>query len=352
MRVRPGAGYPVRRRVDELLGNGAITAAIGTAAPSPGTRSSAIISAVVTEPALRSAIRTLWHRCVEECEPVTEQLWRVRTQPVAGCPAQPGRSAGAPEREFVAKWVPAARRTRFQGGLAVAAHLAGLGMHTGAPVPTVDGALSVPLHDGQLALLRRAEGRPLVAADPVDQQFWGDALGAVHTLLAGFTPPGLVRLTRLDPGGAHLGLVPWLRPAVAEATAALVRLTVTDQLSYGVVHGDPGPGALRVDRATGRVALVGWGWAATGLLLYDVAGAVGYIGGIAAAAEFLDGYLAAGPLRRSELEVGLPIVLRCRRARRADELARRLHAGTSTDPSGDRAALEALAEPLTTAAAG
>jgi len=292
----------------------------------------------------------MWHRGVEQCEPLTEHLWRVRTQPTPVPTPDSGGSAGAPAREFVAKWVPARRRTRFQGGLAVARHLAGLGMQTGAPLPAVDGALSVPLHDGHLALLHRAQGRPLAAADPVDQQFWGDTLGAVHTVLAGFTRPELVRLGPLDPNAGHLGLVPWLRPAITEASAALIRLTVTDQLSYGVVHGDPDPGAVRVDRATGRLALVGWGWAATGLLLHDVAAAVGYIGGIPAAAEFLDGYLAAGPLGPGELEVGLPIVLRCRRARRADELARRLHSGTSPDPAGDRAALDALAEPLIAAA--
>src|SRR4051794_274476 len=233
----------------------------------------------------------MWHRGVEQCEAVTGHLWRIRTQPTAA----PAPDFGAPAPEFIAKWVPPRRRTRFQGGLAVARHLTGQGIRTGGPLPAVYGALSVPLHDGLLGLLHREPGRALTAADPVDQQFWGDALGNVHTALCGFTRPELVRIGRLDPSAGHLELVPWLRPAVTEATAALVRLTVTDQLSYGIVHGDPAPGAVRLDRATGRVALVGWGWAATALLLYDVAGAVGYIGGITAAAEFLDGYLAAAP---------------------------------------------------------
>ncbi len=296
-----------------------------------------IISAVATEQALRSAVRTMWHRTVEECTVLTRHLWRLRTAPE--------HSSAAPEY-LIAKWVPVDRRPRLLGGLAVADHLAQQGLDTGAPLPAVDGATCVPVHNGLLAVLRPAPGRTLVAADPIDQQFWGDTLGSVHRSLTGYTHRSLVRLGPLDPDAPHLSLEPWLRPAVAEATAALIRLTVTDQLTYGVVHGDPEPGAFRVDRATGRMSLVGWGWAATGLLLYDVANAVGYIGGIPAAAEFLDGYLAAGPLQAGEVEAALPVVLRCRWARRADLFARRLATGTSEDRDADRAGLAEAREAL------
>lgn len=277
----------------------------------------------------------MWHRTIDECVRLGPRQWRLQT------------AAGpVPPEQLIAKWIPDGRRDRALGGLAVAAHLATLGIDSGEPVPAVDGALAVPVHGGLLALLRPATGRQLDPADPIDQQFWGDLLGRVHRATATYAGPAPVRLGPLDPHAAHLRLEPWLRPAVADATSALLRLTVSDQLTYGVVHGDPQPGACRIDRETGRMSLVGWGWAASGLLLYDVANAVGYIGGIDAAGEFLDGYLAAGPLHPGEVAAGLPVVLRCRWARRADACARALHTGTSEDPDADRAALDQAREAL------
>jgi hypothetical protein len=49
-----------------------------------------------------------------------------------------------------------------------------------------------------------------------------------------------------------------------------------------------------------------------------------YAGGPAAAAELLDGYLAAGPVRQDELDAALPVLLRFRWAVQADWSARRL----------------------------
>jgi homoserine kinase type II len=284
----------------------------------------------------------MWHRRISHCAPLTGNLWQVSTEA--------DRPRGADEN-LVAKWVPINRRPRFLAGLTVAAHLAQRGIQSGAPLPAVDGSICVPFQNGLLALLRDEPGRALVASDPIDQQFWGDMLGSVHQALVGYSHPRLVRLGPVDPDAPHLSLQPWLRPAVAASTAALIRLRVADQLSYGVVHGDPDPGAFRVDRVTGRMSLVAWGWTATGLLLFDVAGAVAHIGGIDAAAEFLDGYLASGPLYPGELEVGLPIVLRCRWARRADAFAHRLYTGSSTDPDADFAGLAEAQQALAGVAA-
>ncbi len=285
----------------------------------------------------------MWHRTVDECDPLVDGLlWKLRTVPedILDEPA-----------DLVAKWVPERRRERLTGGLAVAEHLDDVGLDVGAPVLAVDGCTTVPVHSGALALLRCEPGRPLVAADPVDQQFWGDMLGRVHQALVGYHQPRLTRPGPLDPTAEHLALQPWLRPAIAAAATALRRLTLADQLSYGVLHGDPDPSAFRLDRETGRLALVGWGRASSGLLLMDVAVAVGYIGGIDAAGEFLEGYLAAGPLHPGELEAGLPTVLRACWARRADALARRLHAGTSPDPTADLTDLAQAQHALTTSPA-
>ena len=49
---------------------------------------------------------------------------------------------------------------------------------------------------------------------------------------------------------------PWLRSAVADAVSAATRLSVTDRLTYGVLHGDPAPACFVVDAGTGRAGLL------------------------------------------------------------------------------------------------
>jgi homoserine kinase type II len=269
---------------------------------------------VVSEDQIRAALRTRWHLPPEECVPLSTSE-RAATWLV---------TSGA--EQYVAKLVTVANRDQVQVSLAVAEHLDRIGFAVGGPVWSVDGLLAVPLPDdaGDLALLRYVPGRPLDGGSPVDQLWWGDLLGAVHRGLAGFSHPRLIRLRPLNPDLPHLGLEPWLRPAVAAATAGLVRLTVTDQLTYGVVHGDPRPGSFRLDPGTGRTGLVGWDSVAIGLLMFDVANAVAYAGGPDRATELLDGYRAAGPLPPGEIDAALPVVLRCRWARRADGFARRI----------------------------
>ncbi|HKS99152.1 MAG TPA: phosphotransferase [Rugosimonospora sp.] len=271
---------------------------------------------MVTEDQIRAALRTQWHLPPDECAPLSASE-RARTWLV---------SAGG--ERYVAKLVPEAGREQLQVSLAVAEHLDRIGFAVGGPVWSVDGMLAVPVPVGDttgvLALLKYVPGHPLDGDSPVDQLWWGDLLGAVHRGLSGFSHPKLIRLRPLNPDLPHLSLEPWLRPAVAGATAGLVRLTVTDQLTYGVVHGDPRPGSFRIDPDTGRTGVVGWDSVAVGLLMFDVANAVAYAGGPDRAVELLDGYRSNGPLPAGEIEVALPVVLRCRWARRADRFARRI----------------------------
>ncbi len=89
-----------------------------------------------------------------------------------------------------------------------------------------------------------------------------------------------------------------------------------------MLHGDPAPDAFVLDAATGRSGLMHCGASGTGPLVYDVAAAVLYAGGPEQAAEFLDGYRAAGPVAADELEVALPVLLRLRWAVLADRSAR------------------------------
>ena len=120
----------------------------------------------------------------------------------------------------------------------------------------------------------------------------------------------------------HLGREPWLRPAVAGALTATTRLTVTHRLTYGVLQGDPAPGNFVVDPATGKAGLLDCGASGTGPLVYDVAAAIIYAGGMGRAAELIDGYLAAGPVGIDELEAALPVLLRLGWAVRAFQAAR------------------------------
>ncbi|GGL16886.1 hypothetical protein GCM10012284_59330 [Mangrovihabitans endophyticus] len=234
-------------------------------------------------------------------------------------------------------------RPSVEAGLAAAAHLLDHGIAAGTPVRTLGGALTVTLGSGALAVLRRVPGRSLAGADPVDQQWWGDRLGAVHRVLQHFQHPGLRPWNLLDAGAGHLDAQPWLREAVTAAVTAMTRLSVTDRLTYGVLHGDPAPEDFVVDLDTGRAGILDCGVSGTGPLVYDVAAAVVYAGGLMAAGELLDGYLSAGPVRQDELEAALPVLLRFRWAVQADRYARLL-SGPCSERAGHelRRAREAL----------
>ncbi|GIF04563.1 phosphotransferase enzyme family protein [Actinoplanes siamensis] len=223
---------------------------------------------------------------------------------------------------YVARLAETSARLPVEAGLAAAVHLRGVRVEAGEPVRTLSGALTVEIPQGALAVLRRPPGRRLDGADPVDQQWWGERLGVVHRALEGFQHPGLRPWQPIDPEAPHLDAEPWLRPAVTGAVTAATRLTVTDRLTYGVLHGDPAPDAFVLDASTGRSGLIHYGASGTGPLVYDVASAVVYAGGPDRAAELLDGYRAAGPVAADELEVALPVLLRLRWAVLAERAAR------------------------------
>ncbi|MET8146769.1 phosphotransferase enzyme family protein [Actinoplanes sp. NPDC049668] len=286
---------------------------------------------------LRSTLRDRWHLVPADITALTggilSRCWDVTAGGV----------------RFVVRLADPAARLPVEAGLAAAEHLRGTGVEAGEPVRTLSGGLTAETPAGAFAVLRRAPGRTLDGRDPIDQQFWGDRLGAVHRALQGFHHPGLRRWNLLDPDAAHLAIEPWLRPAITDAVTAMTRLTVMDRLTYGVLHGDPAPETFLVDPATGRAGLLDCGASGTGPLLYDVAAAVVYAGGTETAAELLDGYLAAGPVDEGELHAALPVLLRFRWAVQADWSARRLARG-ECDGAGEGAravllrAREALAE--------
>ncbi|GAB7037936.1 MULTISPECIES: phosphotransferase enzyme family protein [Catenuloplanes] len=217
---------------------------------------------------------------------------------------------------FTLTRAPARARAALEAGLGALERLAERGLGAGPAERTVHGALTTETAISVLALVRRAEGRPLHPADPVDARWWGDLLGAAHRALDGFDHPGLQHHRSdwhgLDPDAPLLP--PATRDAVARAIAAVTRLCVTDRLTYGVLHRDPSAPLFLIDPETGRTGVLGWGPAGTGPLVYDLAAAVLAADGPEVAAELVDAYARAGPVHRDEIEAALPVLIELRRA--------------------------------------
>lgn len=271
-----------------------------------------IIAAVPDDDNLRATLLAYWHLVATEVTRlpggVRSRAWEVTVS----------------DERYVARLTTCPARGAIEAGLMAAEYLRVRGVAAGEPVRTLGGALTAESPGGTLAVLRRVAGRTLSGADPIDQQWWGDRLGAVHRALQGFAHPGLRKWNALNPAASHLSIEPWLRNAVIGAVTAATRLTVTDRLTYGVLHGDPAPEDFVIDVATGRAGVLDCGSSSTGPLVLDVAAAVVYAGGPEASAELLDGYLSAGLVRRDELDAALPVLLRFRWAEQADWSARQL----------------------------
>ncbi|MFL5804576.1 MAG: phosphotransferase enzyme family protein [Roseiflexaceae bacterium] len=174
---------------------------------------------------------------------------------------------------FVAKLAP--HSPTFEAGLAVAEYLEQLGFRAGGPLRTSAGALTICLGDQMLALLRFVPGAPLDPSRRQDIYIWGQAMAQVHTLLRQIpdVPAGLPRWpwAWLDPTVDHLDVAAWVRPAVVSVLEELRRIEATRPLTLGVVHGDGA--SVLLDPATGARAVIDWGAAMWGPLLYDVASA-------------------------------------------------------------------------------
>jgi homoserine kinase type II len=269
---------------------------------------------VATAEQVRAVLRSTWHRVAEDCvalpDGVTAADWAV--------------TIGS--QQFVARVVAVSQRHPFEAGLAVAGYLHDSQRPASIPVRAVDGGVTGSLGDEVVALLHPTPGRPLDGADPVDQQWWGDALGAAHHRLSGFRHPGVGKFHTVRPDAPYLDALPDVQSAVAAAVRTVRRLFVTDQLTYGLLHGDPAPSAFRIDPLTGRLGLVDWGPVASGPLMYDLASAVAYAGGPVAARDLIEAYLAAGPVPRDEMDAALPTMLMLRWAVEADHFAQRLAA--------------------------
>lgn len=208
--------------------------------------------------------------------------------------------------QYVAKL--ASDRATFEPGLLVAEYLDQAGFQAGGPLRTRAGALITPVGDQALALLRFAPGESIDSTHVEDLRIWGAAMGQFHALLQHMPgiPAGLQRWpwAWLDPAAEHVQLESWIRPAIELSLAEIHRLESTRSLTLGIVHGD---GAFPlVDRATGALAVIDWGAAMWGPLLYDIGSAYwffqfGHADAIQAFEPFLNAYRQHGPLPADEL---------------------------------------------------
>jgi homoserine kinase type II len=202
-------------------------------------------------------------------------------------------------------------------GLQAAAWLNSHGLRTGAPVRTE------MVDDRLVALLEYVEGR-FLGTDDGDVDLVGETLGRAHSLLVEApVPDGLDRWpwAWLDPAVID---EPDLRAAAAEAIAEAERIAPTT--THGILHGDPAPEAFLA--AADGVALIDWGAACHGPLLFDVASARMYAG-----PRVLAAYARTGPLGEDGL-ADAPVFLSFRWAVQACYFAGRRQRGDLTGIDG------------------
>jgi len=228
-----------------------------------------------------------------------------------------------PSGRWIAKAVPESTSAQFDAGLLVAAYIEAAGLPAGAPLPTIAGAISIPVAGYRLALLRYVAGQEINPANPTEQRLWGATLARAHALLQ-FSPrpPGIQSWHWVDPAAPHLDVESWVRPAVRATVERLLALQEEVPLTYGILHADPAPEAFLVD-TEGRAAIIDWGSVTWGPLLYDLASMRLYAGDEPSFANVLASYLGIKPLQPEEM-IALPDFLRFRWAVQADYFARRI----------------------------
>jgi Ser/Thr protein kinase RdoA (MazF antagonist) len=197
---------------------------------------------------------------------------------------------------------------KFEHGLEVAAAVEASGIRAGAPIRTGGGELTTQSGDGRMCLLQFVPGRPIDASNPTDARAWGRTLACVHHILAGRDDlgKGLERLPLIDLDAPHLGIEPWIRPAIAPVLDDLLAF----QGTFGVLHGDPSAEEFLLEEETQTVGVIDWGAVWWGPLLYDLASARMYAGAHAFA-HVLAGYSERSPVRAAEFKA-LDLFLRFR----------------------------------------
>jgi homoserine kinase type II len=222
--------------------------------------------------------------------------------------------------------------TAFAPGLELAVRLDDAGIVTGRPRPSTAGQLVERVGERLVGVLEFVEGVPLTGADAAAV---GETLARVHGVTgyaAGDLHEWLHLLRQFDP---WLDLEEWIRPAVEGAMDGVRRL---GSLSWAWLHGDPAPEAF-LRRPDGTIALIDWGAAMHGPVLYDVASAVMYAG---SPDHVVPTYLNLQSELAEEVKAGLDVFLEVRWAVQAGYFAWRCSNDVRTgiaDPAENRKGL-------------
>jgi Ser/Thr protein kinase RdoA (MazF antagonist) len=115
-------------------------------------------------------------------------------------------------------------------------------------------------------------------------------------------------------------------------------------MTHGMLHADPAPDAFRRDPATGRCGVIDWSSAIYGPLLYDLASAVMFAGGLSRARSLVAAYEDDGLLGAGEIGHGLAPMLRFRWAVQANYFAWGISVNDLTGISGPRDNEKGLAD--------
>jgi Ser/Thr protein kinase RdoA (MazF antagonist) len=280
---------------------------------------------------LDSTLRKHWHLEPRDIEPLTGGLdsrtWALRSG----------------DGQWVAKLVPPSGLRSLRAGLDTATLVQAAGIPAGAPLAARNGRSAVLVGRDWLAVLEWVDGAPL-GTSPHDQTIIGSTLGAVHASLAGAPTTSAPRFDWLDPDAPHLGMTEWLRPTV-RAAVTWFNAAAAQLVSRGLLHGDPAPWAFRWSQQSNTCGLIDWSSTLWGPLLYDLASAVMFVGGMTRAQPLIAAYRLRGPIRPGEIDAGLASMLRFRWAVQADYFARRLvtdeHAGLATPEDNERGLVDA-----------
>lgn len=97
-----------------------------------------------------------------------------------------------------------------------------------------------------------------------------------------------------------LTVLSWVPGRPLTAQAGTEQQASPAAMSWGLLHGDPAPGAFRLDPAAGRCGIIDWSYFLYGPPLYDLASAAMYVGGVAQAGDLIEAYLAEGMLPAAE----------------------------------------------------
>ncbi len=259
-----------------------------------------------------------------------------RVEPLGGGMNSATAKVSTTDGVLVAKWVPPREVDRMRRGCVVAATLAAAGMSTGAPVPALGGALTLPLAGGEVSLGAWAPGAPLTD-DDAGQSLMGRTLARAHLITRTGRATGRFA-SWFEVERDSLGIAAWLRPAYE---SVLTEYAALPPLTWATLHTDPAPEAFRLDTANGSVSLIDWTGAEPGPVLYDVASAVMYLGGPERAGAFVDAFRRKDVIPEAEW-VHLDTLRRGRWLVQASYFAERLTTDdlTGTDAAGNRQGLD------------